>query len=600
MSYSYKTQGFTVNDAGKRIVVDPVTRIEGHLRCEVNINEENVITNAVSCGTLFRGLEIILKGRDPREAWAFTERICGVCTGTHALASVQAVEDALNIVVPDNANIIRNLMQLSLWFHDHLVHFYQLGGLDWIDVAAAAKGDPVEASRIATSLSDWPQNSPAAFADVLGKLKAVLASGQLGIFKNGYWGHPGYKLSPDMNLLLLTHYLQALDFQKEAVKIHAVFGGKNPHPNWLVGGIPTAINVDGAGGADVINTERLELVWQVITRCKQFAEQVYMPDAMALAAAYPEWSQIGVGLTDQALLSFGAFPTISGDNSAKSLLIPRGAIINGNFDEILPVDLYAKDEVQEFISHSWYDYPSPHTRETGLHPFDGETDPNFTLGKNTVGTPTNIKQLDEKGPYSWIKTPRWRGNMMEVGPLARVLIGYHGKHGNTVDVVDDVCARLKMPVSGLQSTMGRILTRAMEARWAAETMETQYKRLISNIKNGQTAVVNMSKWEPSSWPKECRGIGFTEAPRGALGHWIVIKDQRIERYQCVVPTTWNAAPRSASGLLGPYEAALMNTKMDIPEQPLEILRTLHSFDPCLACSTHILTPDGGSITVRVD
>lgn len=600
MSYSYKTQGFTVNDTGKRIVVDPVTRIEGHLRCEVNVNEDNVITNAVSCGTLFRGLEIILKGRDPRDAWAFTERICGVCTGTHALASVQAVEDALGIVVPDNANIIRNLMQLSLWYHDHLVHFYQLGGLDWIDVAAAAKGNPVEASKIATSLSDWPQNSPGAFADVHAKLMAVLQSGQLGIFKNGYWGHPEYKLSPDMNLLMLTHYLQALDFQKEAVKIHAVFGGKNPHPNWLVGGIPTAINVDAAGGADVINTERLELVWQVITRCKQFAEQVLMPDALALAAAYPEWQHIGTGLSDQAVLSFGGFPTISGDNSAKSLLIPRGAIVNGNFNEILPVDLYAPDEVQEFISRSWYDYPAPHNRETGLHPFDGITDPNFTLGKDTVGTPTNIKQLDEKGPYSWIKTPRWRGNMMEVGPLARTLIGYYGKQTATVDAVNDVCARLKMPVSGLQSTMGRIVTRAMEALWAAETMEMFYNRLISNIKNGQTAVVNMSKWEPDTWPKECRGVGFAEAPRGALGHWIVIRDQRIERYQCVVPTTWNAAPRSSSGLLGPYEASLMNTKMAIPEQPLEILRTLHSFDPCLACSTHILTADGGDITVKVE
>lgn len=295
MAYEYTTQGYTVNDSGRRLVVDPVTRIEGHLRCEVNINDDNVITNAVSCGTMFRGLEIIVKDRDPRDIWAFVERICGVCTGTHALASVHAIEDALKIDIPDNANIIRNLMQLALWYHDHLVHFYQLGGLDWIDVVSASKADPKETSRLAQSLSPWPQSSPGYFASVKEKLVRIISTGQLGIFKNGYWGHPGYKFPPEANLMLVAHYIEALDFQKDVVQIHTVFGGKNPHPNWLVGGVPLALNINGKGGADVINMERLELVLSIIKRCREFSAQVLVPDSIALAKFYPEWLHLGTG-----------------------------------------------------------------------------------------------------------------------------------------------------------------------------------------------------------------------------------------------------------------------------------------------------------------
>ena len=299
MAYEYTTQGYTVNDSGRRLVVDPVTRIEGHLRCEVNINDDNVITNAVSCGTMFRGLEIIVKDRDPRDIWAFVERICGVCTGTHALASVHAIEDALKIDIPDNANIIRNLMQLALWYHDHLVHFYQLGGLDWIDVVSASKADPKETSRLAQSLSPWPQSSPGYFASVKEKLVRIISTGQLGIFKNGDWGHPGYKFPPEANLMLVAHYIEALDFQKDVVQIHTVFGGKNPHPNWLVGGVPLALNINGKGGADVINMERLELVLSIIKRCREFSAQVLVPDSIALAKFYPEWLHLGTGLSNR-------------------------------------------------------------------------------------------------------------------------------------------------------------------------------------------------------------------------------------------------------------------------------------------------------------
>ena len=598
MAYQYTTQGYTVNDAGKRVVIDPVTRIEGHLRCEVNINEDNVITNAVSCGTMFRGLELIVKGRDPRDVWAFVERICGVCTGTHALASVHAVEDALKIDIPDNANAIRNMLQLALWYHDHLVHFYQLGGLDWIDVVSAAKADPKETSRLAQSLSAWPQSSPGYFASVKDKLVKIISSGQLGIFKNGYWGHPGYTLPPEANLMLVAHYIEALDFQKDVIKIHTVFGGKNPHPNWLVGGVPLALNVDGKGGDDVINMERLELVQSIITRCLAFSEQVLLPDSIALASFYPEWLHIGGGLANQSLLAYGAFPSIANDYSDSSLLVPSGAIINGNFNEVLPVSLTNEDEIREEVGRSWYSYPNG---ITSLHPYQGETIPHFVLGAGTKGTATDIRQLDETARYSWIKTPRWRGNMMEVGPLSRTLIAYALKRTDVVDRVDDICGRLNVPVTALQSTMGRILSRAHEAHWAAETMQVFFDKLITNLKNGDSTTVNTRKWEPETWPALARGVGFTEAPRGALGHWLTIKDGKVEHYQCVVPTTWNAAPRSNGGQLGPYEAALMGTRMAVPEKPLEILRTLHSFDPCLACATHVLGPDGNDlVTVHID
>ncbi len=592
MTSTYEDQGHTVSNTGKRIVIDPITRIEGHLRCEVNINAENIVTNAVSSGTMFRGLEIILQGRDPRDAWAFTERICGVCTGTHALASIRAVEDALDITIPDNANCIRNLMQLCLWYHDHLVHFYHLAGLDWVDVLSAAKADPKATSALAQSLSAWPKSSPGYFSDIKAKIVTLVQSGQLGIFKNGYWGHPAYKLSPEANLMVVAHYLEALDFQKDAVRIHTVFGGKNPHPNWLVGGVPTALNVDGAGGDNVINMERLDLIQKLIHRCQDFAEHVLMPDSLALGLFYPEWFQYGGGLSKLNVLSYGEFPSIANDYTNKSLLVPRGAVINGNFEEVHPVDLRATSEIKEAVHHAWYAYPEG---VTDLHPFEGVTKPDFRLGKNTKGTKTHIQELDEQGPYSWIKTPRWRGHTMEVGPLARVLVAYAAKNAEVVEHIDKICAAMKVPVSAMHSTLGRLVARSYEAEWAARTMQVFYDKLIANIKNGDTTVVNSSKWEPTTWPTAAQGVGFCEAPRGALGHWMKIENTRIKTYQCVVPTTWNAAPRAGDGMLSAYEASLLGTPLAKPEQPLEVLRTLHSFDPCLACATHLIGPDGSEL-----
>ena len=585
--------GFVLDNSGRRMVVDPVTRIEGHMRCEVNIDDQKIIRNAVSSGTMWRGLEVILKGRDPRDAWAFCERICGVCTGTHALTSVRAVEDALGITIPENANTIRNMMQATLWVHDHLVHFYHLHALDWVDVVNALKADPKATSALAQSISPWPNASPGYFRDVQNRLKKFVASGQLGPFMNGYWGNPAYKLPPEANLMAVTHYLEALDFQREIVKIHTVFGGKNPHPNWLVGGVASAINLDGpmAAGAPV-NMVQLNLVSSIIDRTIEFVDQVYLPDLLAIGSFYKDWLY-GGGLSGHNVLAYGEFPDQANDYGPDNLLIPRGAIVNGNLKEVLDVDLRDTAQVQEFVDHSWYRYPD---ENEGLHPWVGITDPDFKLGPNTKGTKTDIQQLDEDAKYSWIKAPRWRGHAMEVGPLSRFTIGYAKGIAEFKDPVDKVLTDLGLPFAALFSTLGRTAARGLEASWAAHKLRYFHDKLMANLKSGDLSTANIQKWEPSSWPKEAKGVGFAEAPRGALGHWVHIKDERIESYQAVVPTTWNGSPRDPAGNIGAFEASLLNTPMADPEQPVEILRTLHSFDPCLACSTHIMGPSGEELT----
>jgi hydrogenase large subunit len=584
--------GFELDSAGRRLVVDPVTRIEGHLRCEVNLDENNVIRNAVSTGTMWRGLEVILRGRDPRDAWAFTQRICGVCTGTHALTSVRAVEDALGIPIPENANSIRNIMQLTLQAHDHLVHFYHLHALDWVDVVSALGADPKATSALAQSISDWPKSSPGYFRDVQNRLKRFVESGQLGPFMNGYWGSPAYKLPPEANLMAVTHYLEALDFQKEIVKIHTVYGGKNPHPNWLVGGMPCAINVSGTGAVGAINMERLNLVSSIIDQTIEFIDKVYIPDLIAIASFYKDWTY-GGGLSSQAVLSYGDIPDHANDDSADNQMLPRGAIINGNLNEIHEIDLRNPEEIQEFVDHSWFSYKDE-TR--GLHPWDGVTEPNFVLGPNALGTRTRIEAVDEQAKYSWVKAPRWRGHAMEVGPLARYVIGYAKGIPEFKEPVDKVLTDLGLPLEAIFSTLGRTAARGLEASWSAHKMRYFQDKLVANIKAGDTATANVDNWDPKTWPKEARGVGTTEAPRGALGHWVVIKDGKIDNYQAVVPTTWNGSPRDPAGKIGAFEASLLNTPLAKADEPLEILRTLHSFDPCLACATHIMGPDGEELT----
>ena len=583
------TQGFTLDNSGKRIVVDPICRIEGHLRIEVNVDKDNVIRNAVSTGTMWRGLEVILKGRDPRDAWAFVERICGVCTGVHALASVRSVEDALGIRIPKNANTIRNLMHATLYAQDHLVHFYHLHALDWVDVVSALKADPKKTSEIQQSISSWGNSSPGYFREVQNRLKKFVESGQLGIFNNAYWGHPAYKLPPEVNLLATTHYLEALDFQKEIVKIQTIFGGKNPHPNWLVGGVPSPINVDGTGSVGAINMTSLNMVKDICDRTIEFIEKVYLPDLIAIAGFYKDWAKIGGGLAGQNVLSYGEFPDIPNDYSNGSMLMPSGVILNGDLSKVQDVDLKAPDQVQEWVTHSWYKYAD---ESKGLHPFDGVTEPGFVLGSATKGTRKEVKELDESAKYSWVKSPRWKGHAVEVGPLARYLVGYARGNKEMKEQVEFALKTLDVPVAALFSTLGRTAARGLEAQWAARKMRYFYDQLIANVKAGDLDTANVEKWEPSTWPAEAKGVAPVEAPRGALAHWVRIKGGRIDSYQAVVPTTWNAGPRDARNQIGAYEAALMNTPMAKPEQPLEILRTVHSFDPCLACATHVMSPGG--------
>ncbi len=615
---NYSTQGFDLNDSGRRIVVDPVTRIEGHMRVEVNLDANNVIRNAVSTGTMWRGLEVILKGRDPRDAWAFVERICGVCTGCHALASVRAVEDALGIRIPPNAHLIREMMAKTLQVHDHAVHFYHLHALDWVDVVSALKADPKRTSELQQTISPaHPLSSPGYFRDVQNRLKKFVESGQLGPFMNGYWGNPAYLLPPEANLMAVTHYLEALDLQKEWVKIHTIFGGKNPHPNYLVGGVPCAINLDGdlAAGAP-LNMERLNFVRARIDEALEFCRNVYVPDALAIGTIYKQKGWLyGGGLAATNVMDYGTYEKVAYDHSTQQL--PGGAILNGNWDEIHPVDPRDPEQVQEFVTHSWYQYPD---NDKGLHPWDGITDPHYELGANTKGTRTAIESVDESAKYSWVKAPRWRGHAMEVGPLARYILGYaHARQGNphcqrVMEQLDSSLRAVNRDLPKalgvaetelsakqlLPSTIGRTLTRALEAEYCAEMMRDDWNALMSTIRNGDRATANVDKWDPSTWPAEAKGVGAVAAPRGALGHWIRIRNGKIENYQCVVPSTWNGGPRDPKGQIGAFEAALLNTPEAVADQPVEILRTLHSFDPCMACATHVMSEDGAELsTVKV-
>jgi hydrogenase large subunit len=566
--------------ATKRIVVDPVTRIEGHLRVEAVV-ENGIITDAFSSGTMVRGLEIILKGRDPRDAWAFTQRACGVCTTVHALASVRTVEDAVGISVPKNAELIRNIMEAALYVQDHVVHFYHLHALDWVDVVSALSADPKETSRIAQSISHWPKSSVGYFKDVATRLKTFVESGQLGIFANGYWGHKAMKLPPEINLLAVAHYLEALEWQKEIVKIHAIFGGKNPHPNYLVGGVPCSINLNEV---NAINSERLNHVSKLITDAMQFVNQVYIPDLMAIAPYYKDWGAIGGGMEN--FLSYGDFPT-RGYNQTDSFKFPRGIILGQNLGEVIEVDARDPQQIKEYIKHSWYKYGAGD--EAGLHPWEGETEFNFT------GPKPPFDQLDVQNKYSWIKTPRWKDKAMEVGPLSRMLVAYAAGVTEVQDIVNDTLARLNVPVGALFSTLGRTAARGLETKLIAGWLKGFFDDLVTNVKAGDTTTFTREKWEPSSWPQSCEGVGMTEAPRGALAHFIKINSGKIENYQLVVPTTWNASPRDPSGQKSAYETALIGTPVADIDMPLEILRTIHSFDPCLACSVHLYDPDGKHI-----
>ena len=565
--------------AATKVVVDPITRIEGHLRIEAQA-ENGRISNAWASSTQFRGIEIIMQGRDPRDAWAFTQRICGVCTVVHAVASCRAVEDALGITIPPNANLIRNLVHGMQFIQDHVIHFYHLHALDWVDVVSALKADPAGTSRLARSISPWPNNSETHFKAVQDRLKKFVSGGQLGIFTNGYWGHPAYKLPPEANLMAVAHYLEALDWQRDVIRLHTIFGGKNPHPNFLVGGMACAINLEDTG---TINAERLVDVQAMIRRARDFVEQVYYPDLMAIAGFYKDWAAIGGGTKN--FLCVGEFPE-AGVNDFGKLYFPRGVILNG---DLSTVHEYDHKLVKEYITSSWYEYPGGD--DVGLHPYEGETKAKYT------GPPAPWEYLQGLDKYTWMKAPRYDGKPMQVGPLGRMLVAYASGHDDAQGIVNEALGRLGVGPAALFSTLGRTAARGLETVLIARRMETWFNSLIERVKSGDTKTFAGEKWEPSTWPASCEGYGYLDAPRGALGHWVQIKDGKISRYQCVVPSTWNCSPRDKQGQMGPYEAALVdNHPLVNPEQPIEILRTIHSFDPCMACGVHVLDAQGNVVT----
>jgi len=569
--------------ASTRVVVDPITRIEGHLRIEAQA-ENGRITNAWATSTQFRGIEIIMQGRDPRDAWAFTQRICGVCTVVHAVASCRAVEDALDITIPANANTIRNLIHGMQFVQDHVMHFYHLHALDWVDVVSALSANPADTAAIARKISPWPNNSETYFREVQNRVKTFVSGGQLGIFTNGYWGHPAYKLPPAVNLLGVAHYLEALDWQRDVIRLHTIFGGKNPHPNFLVGGMASAINLDGRA---TINAAKLADIHDMIGRARRFVEEVYWPDLVAIAGFYKEWGAIGGGTGNY--LACGEFPETD-VRDLNSLYFPRGIVLNKDLSKVVPYD---QNQVKEFINSSWYEYSKGDA--AGLHPYEGETTARYS------GPPTPWKYLQDEKKYSWMKAPRYDGKPMEVGPLARMLVAYAAGHNEVREMVKAVLDTLGVGPAALFSTLGRVAARGMETVLLARRLEVWYGKLVDRIKNGDVRTFDNSKWDPEKWPARAQGYGYLDAPRGALGHWVQIENQKISRYQCVVPSTWNCSPRDGQGQPGPYEAALMDHHPLVdPERPIEILRTIHSFDPCMACGVHVLDATGSEITsVRV-
>jgi len=565
----------------QRIVVDPITRIEGHLRIEVDIDAQGNVVNALSAGTQVRGIEIILRGRDPRDAWAFAQRICGVCTLVHGLASVRAVEDALKIDVPENAELIRDLMAASQLLQDHVIHFYHLQALDWVNPISALTADPQKTAATAAKLG-YAECSAAYFAAAQTRLQTLVTSGQLGIFANGYWDHPAYVLPPEANLIAIAHYLDALAWQREIGQIMTIFGGKNPHPNVAVGGAPCAITVGGelpgGGDATAVSLTNLLRVRQLIDSAGKFVDEVYLPDLVMIGGAYRDWFTRGENVRN--FITYGDF---DGINAGNGFGVPRGVVLDRDLSKIYPVDLTDPEQVQEYVAHSWYSYTQGDA--AALHPYDGETTLAYT------GPPPPFQQLDGEKTYSWVKSPRWRGKPMEMGPLARIVLLHASGNAPAMALTAATLAQLNLPFDALYSTLGRIVARGIESKLMADRMVGWHDRLMANIEAGNVQTFNAAKWEPASWPAHARGIGTIEGPRGALGHWIIIDDGKITNYQAVVPTTWNAGPMDEAGQHGPYEAALMRGHhLAIPDQPLEVLRTIHSFDPCMACAAHVFGP----------
>lgn len=548
-----------------RITVDPITRIEGHLRIDVEVSGTKV-TNAWSSAQAFRGIETIMRGKDPCSAWAMTQRFCGVCTTTHALCSIRTVEDAYNVEVPVNAQMMRNLVMTMQCLQDYIVHFYHLTALDWVDIVSALKADPNKAGMIAQSLSNWSSNSVNEMKNAQDKLKAFVGTGNLGIYSSGYWGHPDMRLTPEVNLIGFAHYLQALEYQRKIAQAVAIIGSKNPHiQNLCVGGVSTAIDMDSIAA---LNMERIAWIRQLLDEVAAFVREVYIPDVLAIGGAYKEWFNLG-----SCVNNYIAAPDVPMDAKSSKFLVQGGIIIDGKFREVTSwKDEELRKGITESSLHSWYKEDGP------LHPFDGAQTPNYT-------------GFEDKGKYSWAKSPRFNGLVMQTGPVSQILAAYMAGNESVKKYVDMVTSKLGITLNHLNSTMGRNAARAVRALVMVDSAYTCLETFLDNYAKGDHEYVNNVETPMG----ECEGVGFNEAPRGMLSHWIKIKDKVISNYSAVVPSTWDAGPRDEKGVQGPYEQALMTSRVLEPEKPLEVIRTIHSFDPCIACAVHTVDPNGKEI-----
>ena len=556
----------------KRVVIDPITRIEGHLRIEVELDANNVINKAWASSTLFRGLEIIMKGRTPYDVGLLMQRICGVCTSSHYLCGTLAVENAISAQVPLNAKYIRSLILTTLQMHDHIVHFYILHGLDWIDVVSALSADPAKAAKEAMKYSATP--IAAGEGDLRAaqeKVQGLVNTGKLGPFANAYWGNKTYKFTPEQNLIGLSHYLKALEVQRIAAESMAVWGGKNPHPQSIVVGGVTCVR-------DMLDPARLQEFKQKYVHVAEFVERAYQADILMAAAAYAKEPSVLGGCNVDTFMCSESILLNPDDH-----LFVGGVIRNKDLSKAENIDL---NLIAEDVTHSWYDANKPQ------HPYDGTTIPEHTpfIERDTIvgKRPT----INEAGKYSWVKSPRYNGEPVEVGPLATMVVNYAKGNTRVTSVVNEFLQQTGLPAGALFTTLGRTAARMLHtltiSRHGLETFES----MVTNLNSDQTTYI-----EPTIDPKkEYKGVGIIEAPRGFLSHWLRIKDAKVENYQAVVPTTWNAGPIDGNGKVGPYEASLVGLQLEDPKKPLEVLRVIHSFDPCMACSVHVMDYKGQSLS----
>ena len=562
----------------KRVIVDPITRIEGHLRAEVIVGDDGVVEDAFVSSTLWRGLEVIAKGRDPRNIPLMMQRICGVCTYSHYLKSTMAVEDALDIKIPYNAELVRTLMNSALFMHDHPVHFYHLHGVDWVDIVSALSADEKKASELAFKYSDNPIGTG---ENELKRVKEKIAKFAknpqgLGPFANAYWGHKTFKFTPEQNLIALSHYLKALEMQREAAQLMAIFGGKQPHPQSLVVGGVTCV-------MDILNPARMGEYLVKFQKIADFINNAYYADIVMAAEMYKTEPSVMKPMGVKNFMASKDF--MVGRNE---YLFDSGIIMNGDLSKVLEID---EDMITEEATHAWYQNDNP------LHPYDGQTDPNYTgfVDGETVGPDgemVHTKQIDENAKYSWIKSPRYDGKPMEVGPLASILVGYASGNEKVTKVVGDFLAKTGVPAAALFSTLGRTGARMLQAKLIADNALVAFNNLIENLKVDQEtcATYTIDK------DKEYKGRGIGDVPRGMLSHWIRIKNGVVENYQAVVPSTWNAGPMDSQGAKGPYEADLVGLKIQDLTQPLEIIRIIHSYDPCIACAVHVMDTKGNTLS----